>query len=133
MAKKPSYLLYNVEEHPPFWTTVGLGIQHAFVTAMLLMLPVIIVQEMGGTPVQAQNMIRWSLVAGGLGAILQALPRGPVGSGYLCPQLCGPAYLSASVLAAKSGGLPLVFGMTALAGVCEVLLSRLLPRLRACL
>jgi xanthine permease XanP len=116
MAKKPSNLLYSVAEQPPFWTTIGLGIQHAFVTAMLLVLPVIVVQEMGGTPVQAQSMIRWSLVAGGIGAILQALYRGPVGSGYLCPQLCGPASLSASVLAARSGGLSLVCGMTALAG-----------------
>lgn len=39
-------------------------------------------------------------------------------------------YLSPSLLAVKVGGLPLVFGMTILAGLFEALLSRLLPRLR---
>jgi xanthine/uracil permease len=90
MAKKPSNLLYSVAEHPPFWTTIGLGVQHAFVTAMLLVLPVIVVQEMSGTPAQAQNMIRWSLVAGGTGAILQALYRGPVGFWVSLPATVRP-------------------------------------------
>jgi NCS2 family nucleobase:cation symporter-2 len=131
MAQKPSNLIYGVDERPPFWTTILMGLQHMMVSAVTLILPVLIVQEIGGTAVQAQTMVRMSLIAGGIGVMLQVWRRGPVGSGYLCPQLCGPAYFSASLLAARKGGLPLVFGMTLLAGVFEALFSRVVYRFRA--
>jgi xanthine permease XanP len=70
------------------------------------------------------------MIAGGIGVIAQAQRRGPVGSGYLCPQVCGPSYLWASILAAKSGGLSLMFGMTFLTGAFEAAFSRLVRRLR---
>jgi xanthine permease XanP len=131
VPQKPSNLLYGVEDTPPVRRTVLLGLQHVFVMSVTLILPVLIVQAMGGTPAQAQHMVRMSLIAGGLGTLLQALHRGPVGSGYLCPQLSGPAYLSTSLLAAKTGGLSLVCGMTIIAGCFEALLSRVVYRLRA--
>jgi NCS2 family nucleobase:cation symporter-2 len=54
-----------------------------------------------------------------------------VGSGYFCPLVNGPAFLSASLLAAKTGGLSLVFGMTAVGGVFEAVFSRVAARMRA--
>jgi NCS2 family nucleobase:cation symporter-2 len=129
MAQKPSNLIYGVDEPPPLWMTALLGLQHVMVMSVTLILPVLIVQALGGTSSQAQDMVRLSLMAGGVGTIMQAWQK--VGSGYLCPQLCGPAYFSVSLLAARTGGLPLVFGMTALAGCFEALLSRLVYRLRA--
>ena len=44
--------------------------------------------------------------------------------------MCGPSFLAASVLCVKTGGLPLVFGMTAFSGVIEALFSRVVDRLR---
>jgi NCS2 family nucleobase:cation symporter-2 len=37
-----------------------------------------------------------SLLAGGVGTILQALKKKGIGSGYLCPSVCGTSYRSAS-------------------------------------
>jgi NCS2 family nucleobase:cation symporter-2 len=71
------------------------------------------------------------MIATGIGTILQGINRGPVGSGYFCPLINGPAFMSASILAGKMGGLSLIFGMTMFAGACEALLSRLLVKLRA--
>ena len=51
-----------------------------------------------------------------VGTVLQALPRGPVGSGFLAPPVFSATYLAPSVLAAEIGGLRLVFGMTVFAG-----------------
>jgi NCS2 family nucleobase:cation symporter-2 len=85
---------------------------------------------MGGTHLEASSLVSMSMMAGGVGAILQALKRGPVGSGCLCPQVCGPSFLSASLLAAQTGGLSLVCGMTVVAGVAETLFSRVMHRLR---
>ena len=75
-------------------------------------------------------MIQMSMIAGGLGTILQSLKRGPIGSGYLCPQVCGPSFLSASILAGRTAGLGAVFAGTFFGTFFEVILSRVIKRLR---
>ena len=75
-------------------------------------------------------MIQMSMIAGGLGTILQAVKKGPAGSGYLCPQICGPSFLSASILAGKTAGLGAVFAGTFFGSFFEVFLSRVIKRLR---
>ena len=130
MVKKPPNLLYGVEEKPPSWVVLLLGVQHIGIIAIGLIFPVVVVQEMGGGVADAARMVSVSMIAAGIGVMAQAWGRGPVGSGYLCPQLCGPSFLGASILAAKTGGLSLVFGMTALVGLFEMAFSRLVRRLR---
>ena len=130
MIRPASNLLYGVQDRPPLWITLLLGVQHIGIIAIGLIFPVVVVQEMGGSVADAARMVSISMIAAGIGVIAQALGRGPVGSGYLCPQLCGPSFLSASILAAKTGGLSLVFGMTALVGLFEMAFSRLVHRLR---
>jgi len=130
LSVKPPNLIYGVDDRPPFWASLSLGVQHLCLIAIGLLLPAILASEAGLTPSLAERLVSMSMVAGGVGAILQALPRGPVGSGFLCPPLCGPSFLAASIMAAKAGGLPLLFGMTTLSGITEVLLSRIMHRLR---
>jgi NCS2 family nucleobase:cation symporter-2 len=127
---KPSNLIYGVDEKPPIVSTLLLALQHTFVMSSTLILPVVIVSEIGGTLDQVQSVVSYSMIAAGLATILQSLKKGPVGSGYLCPHLVGPSYLSASIQAAWLGGLPLLFGMTAVAGFFEALFSRVVRRLR---
>jgi len=129
-VKKPSNIIYGVDEKLPLWMTLFLGFQHVSVYSITLIFPVVIVREMGGTTSQAAFLVSISMIAGGIGAIVQALPKGPVGSGYLCPQVCGPSFLTASIMAAKAGGLSLLFGMTFISGLFEGLFSRVLNRLR---
>ncbi len=131
MPKKPPELTYGVDEDPPFLTNLLLGLQHIFIISISLIFPVVVVRSIGGTPQQAEFMVSMSMLAAGIGTMLQALNRRGMGSGYLCPSVCGPSYLSASLLAANVGGLPLLFGMTSVAGLFEVLLSRVMHRLRA--
>ncbi len=72
-----------------------------------------------------------AMFATGIATILQGLNKGFIGSGYLCPLVNGPAFLSASLLAGKTGGLSLIFGMTVIGGIFEGAFSRVVPRLRA--
>ena len=130
MPVKPSNLIYGIDDKPALWVTLFLGFQHVCIVAIALIFPVVIVREAGGSPDEASYMVSISMIAGGIGAVVQALGRGPVGSGYLCPQVCGPSFLSASILAAKTGGTALLFGMTAMAGVLEAFFSRIMHRLR---
>jgi xanthine permease XanP len=67
----------------------------------------------------------------GIGTILQSRPIGPIGTGYMCPTTYTATYLAPSLLAARAGGLPLLFGMTFFSGALEAALSPLLNRLRA--
>ncbi len=131
MPKKPPELVYGVEDKPPLLTCLLLGLQHIFIITIVLVFPVVIVRSIGGTPEQAGFFVSMSMLASGVGTILQALKKKGIGSGYLCPSVCGPSYLPASLLAAQTGGLSLLFGMTAIAGSFEVLLSRVMHRLRA--
>jgi NCS2 family nucleobase:cation symporter-2 len=128
MAKKPTNLIYGVDEKPPVWLTLFMGFQHICIYAVTFSFPVLIVREMGGTTEQASFMISMSMVAGGIGAIAMALPK--IGSGYLCPPVCSPTNFAAAMVASKTGGLPLIYGMTLISGVAEALFSKIIQRLR---
>jgi len=130
MVKRPPNLTYAVDDEPPLLTNLLLGLQHVFLITISLIFPVVIVRSIGGTPQEAEFMVSMSMLAAGVGTVLHALNRRGIGSGYLCPSLCGPSFLSASLLAANVGGLHLLFGMTSVAGLFEVLLSRWIHRLR---
>ncbi|MDX9823223.1 MAG: solute carrier family 23 protein, partial [Syntrophales bacterium] len=131
MPQKPSNLLYGVDESPGWTALILLGFQHISVMSIAFIFPVVIVEAIGGDPSQARDLIGMAMLATGVGTILQGLHRGPVGSGYLCPLVSGPAFLSASLLAGKAGGLSLIFGMTVAAGCFEAVFSRFLARMRA--
>jgi NCS2 family nucleobase:cation symporter-2 len=130
VARKPPGLLFGVDERPPLADLLTLALQHVFVISVGWIFVVVIVKAIGGTDHEAAAMIRMSMLASGVGTILQSLARGPVGSGYLCPFSCGPAYVTASILAGREGGLPLIFGLTMTAGVFEALFSRVMRWLR---
>lgn len=130
VPKKPNNLSYGLNDKPPFLLALLLGFQHICLVAVALMLPVLIIREISGTDREAEHLVAISMIAGGIGTIMQSLKNGPLGSGFLCPQVCGPSFLWASILAAKTGGLALMYGMTLLAGIGEAFLSRLIPKLR---
>jgi len=127
---KPSDQLYGLNETPPVPITLLLGIQHVCIIAISFVFPVLLIRSMGGSEAQSQFMVSMSMLAGGVGVMVQALGKGPVGSGYLCPSVCGPSFLAASMLCVKTGGLSLVMGMTLFAGMIEGLFSRILEKIR---
>jgi len=129
--KKPPGLTYGVDESPPLGMTIALGFQHIFAMAGAFVFPVIIVRALGGPHELAQSMIRISMIAAGIGTLLQTFRSNPIGCGYLCPQHPGPSYVSASLLAANTGEPSLIYGMTLLAGSFEIAISRLIHKLRA--
>ncbi|MFO7446012.1 MAG: solute carrier family 23 protein [Ignavibacteriaceae bacterium] len=130
LPKKPANLIYDVNERPPLWTNLLLGLQHVMVISVGWIFVVVIVTAIGGTFAETGNVIRICMIASGTATILQALNKGPVGSGYLCPFSNGPAYIPASILAGQTGGLSLIFIFTSISGIFEGILSRILPRLR---
>jgi NCS2 family nucleobase:cation symporter-2 len=130
-GKKPPDIVYGVDDVPPLLVIALSGLQHVGLIAIFLIFPLLVVKELGASTVLSVNFLSVAVIALGIAAILQALPKGPVGSGFLCPANYSAIYLSPSLAAVKVGGLPLLFGMTLFAGMFEAALSPLLRRLRS--
>ncbi len=129
-VRKPANIVYGVEDLPPLGVTALSGVQHVGLMSINLIYPVLIAREAGSSPEAVAQIVSLSMIVLALGAILQALSRGPIGSGFLCQPVPTAAYLVPSLLAAREGGLALVFGMTIAAGLFEVVLARGLRYLR---
>jgi xanthine permease XanP len=128
--KKPTSLVYGVDESPPPLITVFNGVQHVGLIAINLVYP-LLVFRLAQTPFElVTNLLAIGMIVLGIGTFLQVMRVGPMGSGYMCPSTFTAAYLGPSLLAVKAGGLPVLFGMTIFAGALEAALSRLLDRLR---
>ncbi len=128
---KPSTLNYGVDDQPPLVTLIILGVQQVLMSTVGWVFMAAMLASFATSVVDTQNILRMGMVVAGVGAILQANRRGLGGSGYFCPPIVSPAYFSSILLAGSGYGLPTVFGMTALAGAGEMVLARLLPRLRS--
>lgn len=130
MTRKPDNIIYGVNDRPPLVVTILLALQHIFLLSSTLMFPAVLIQAIGGTFAQTKSLVAFSMIAAGIGTVVQASRFGPLGSGYLLPNLCGPAYLSISLQAAWIGGLPLMHGMILIGGVFEALFSQAVHHIR---
>ena len=134
--RKPSNLLYGLNDHPPLGITMALGLQHVFYSFYLAHLPGDNRAPVLGTGIDAYSanklFVSLSTIAGGVldlffagrpdktfwfGISLSCAMRAFVPFGF-------------NTSAVTTGGLPLLFGMTAFAGAVEVAFSRVMNRLR---
>ena len=130
MPKKPQDLIYGVDDKPPFMALLLLGIQHIFLMSSTLVLPIVLVTEIGGGFEQVRSVVGLTMIACGVGTVLQAVRWRIFGSGFVCPNLCGPNFFLASMEAAWLGGLPLMRGMTIIAGLVEAVFARLVNKIK---
>ena len=128
--QRPANLVYAVDEYPPPFRLALLGVQYAVMSSIYLVLVVIVLREAHATPTESIQVMGVACVGLAIGTAFQALSRGPIGSGFLAPPVFSAVYLAPSVIAARIGGMPLVFGMTIFAGIVEVLFAFSLHRLR---
>lgn len=130
MPKKPANLIYGLNDKPPFLVLLFLGIQHIFLMSSTLVLPIVLVNEIGGSFSEVRAVVSLTMISCGVGTILQVMRFGIIGSGYVCPNLCGPNFFVSSMQAAWLGGLPLMRGMTIVAGLVEALFSRVVEHVK---
>ncbi|HEX2257139.1 MAG TPA: solute carrier family 23 protein [Afifellaceae bacterium] len=129
-SAKPADLIYGLDDSPPLGTLFALGAQHVFIAFILLVVPVLVALEAGLARSQAASVVSMSLIAMGIVTLLQVKRLGPVGAGYLAPQITSVIYLPPLMIAAQAGGIGLVFGMTALSGAFGLVLAQVIGRLR---
>lgn len=130
MPKPPASIAIGVDRSPPPVQLALLAAQYAFLVCVYLVIVVIVVRAAGADAQTARSVVSMAMIAAGAGTALQALHRGPVGSGYLAPPVYSAIYLGPAILAARAGGLPAVALMTVCAGMTEIVVARFLHRLR---
>ena len=130
MAKENKAFEYSVNDVPPIGHLFASSIQHVMLMIMSLGLPILLANQLNGSAEFAASLISFSMLAAGLGSIVQSVGLPFIGSGYLCPNLCGPSYFSLSLSAAWVGGLPLMRGMIIIAGLVEMALAPVIQKLR---
>ncbi|MEI8395673.1 MAG: solute carrier family 23 protein [Rhodospirillaceae bacterium] len=128
---RPANLLYAVDDRPPLPILLLSTAQQTAASAAISIATLIAVLDATGADLPTTaNALRVSMLALGLVTLLQCMRVGRIGTGYLVPAVFATSYLPGMMLAAKEGGLPLVFGMTMIAGAIQALMSFALPRLR---
>jgi NCS2 family nucleobase:cation symporter-2 len=86
--KKPANLVYGADEQPPRLVTVISAVQHVGVIGIFMIYPLIIGRRAG---LAAEEMGMMALAAA---TLLQALPRGPVGSRFTVTGACPSSWSS---------------------------------------
>lgn len=125
---RPPALTYGVDDRPPPARLALLAFQYTVITMIYLVLVGIILRHAHVTTDEGLRVLTIACVGLGIGSILQAL-RGPIGSGFLALPVYSAVFLAPSIAAAQRGGMPLVYGMVAFAGLAEIIFALLLRQL----
>jgi xanthine permease XanP len=127
---RPPDLIYGLDERPPLVHLILLGAQHVAVICPYLVFIPLIAQAAGASTTVTSHAVALGMIAIALATLLQAHRLGPVGAGYLAPPVVSAIYFAPALEAAHRGGLALVCGMIAFAGVFEAIFAWALPRMR---
>jgi xanthine permease XanP len=129
-AKKPAALIYNADDRPGTLVVLTNGLQHVGLISINLVYPLLVCRAVDAPVPLVADMLSVGMIVLAFGAMIQVLRLGPVGSGYMLPSTFTATYFAPALMAARIGGLPLVFGMTVFAGAFEAAIAPMLNRLR---
>ncbi|MBE5783405.1 MAG: hypothetical protein E7329_08850 [Clostridiales bacterium] len=124
-------VLYSSGQTPPAAPLFFSSLQHMLLILSLGMaMPVSIARAAGLDLNLSGSLLAAALFTMGLTGILQTLPNRFIGSGFQSLSVADSAALSACILAAEIGGVPLVLGMTVFSGLLRFLLGSFTFKLR---
>ena len=124
-------VLYSSGQVPPAMPLFFSSLQHMLLVLSLGMaMPVSIARVVGLDLKLSASLLAAALFCMGFTCILQTIPNRILGSGYQSISVADSAALSACILAAEIGGIPLVLGMTIFSGVLRFILGSFTFKLR---
>ena len=131
MVGRSNKILYEVNEKPPLWLTLLMGLQHVLlIYSSIVFLPVII-GKAAGAPLDHILFASFAAgVASGLVTLIQVLRLGAIGTGYTLFMGSSAAYLAGSIATLKAGGFPLLATLSILVAPVEFLMAYFLRFLR---
>lgn len=129
MSRKPSNILYSVDEKPPLGTLLILGVQHATLSLLFLVYPLVAAAEAGLSFGDTQILITSCIIFMGLATIIECWPK--PGAGMLLVQIPNMAHLPLAVQSMSAGGPAVYATMNLIAAVSQLSLTRFMGVLRA--
>ncbi len=123
-------IVYHLNDKPPFLAWLTFGCQYVATVANYFIFPVILVHLANADIQTATSFISIMMFGTAFATILQSMVKGPLGSGMLLPLSPAPSYFPPSYLAVKLGGLPLLYGMTIIAGIMQALVSPMMKNIK---
>lgn len=128
---RPDGVRYWIDERPPWSMSLLLAVQQIAFLGSIMTLPVVLGRAAELDAGAEANLIALTMLAAGVGVMLQALNRYGIGAGLFAPMHTSGAAFPASLAAVQIGGLGLAFGMMSVIGLVQLLVGQVLPRLRA--
>ena len=101
--EKPADLVYGLDERPPLWSWIGLGLQNVAAICPYLVLVTLVVEAARLPADRAIGFMSMAMLAIAIYTLLQTIGRAPIGSGYLCPPVVSAIYLPGCLVAAGQG------------------------------
>lgn len=122
---------YPVNAKLSVFQVIIFGLQHVLSMFVGIITPPLVVSgALGLNLEQSAFLVSMSLLASGIGTLVQTHGIGPVGSRMLSVQGTSFTFVPVAIAAGQAGGLALMFGLTALCAPVEVILSRFLTNIR---
>jgi NCS2 family nucleobase:cation symporter-2/xanthine permease XanP len=126
-----SPLLYAVDENPPEWMSALLGLQMVvLVLAPIAVTPIVVARMAGIDPGEYGWIIFASLLASGIGTLIQVRRFGVVGSGYFLVIGSSGSFIACGLAAAQMGGMALVATMAVLTAPLQLAFAWFLGPMR---
>ena len=122
---------YEPDENPSNLLSFGLGMQHAMIAVPGIVLsPAILVQTAGGSEAYLMWAVCAALVISGITTVVQAVPVGRIGAGYVMMMGTSSAFLAISVSALEQGGPGLLATLIIVSSLFQFALAAKLSALR---
>ncbi len=131
MSSQHTNLLYDVDETPPLWLVIVMGMQHVMLIYSEIVIFPVIIGKKAGAPID--HIIFAALAAAmvsGLITLVQVIRFGKIGTGYVLFMGSSAAYLAGSVDVVAIGGFPLLATLSILVAPVEIILSYFLRFMR---
>lgn len=105
-------------------------LEHFGIGAVTLVIPRLVAQAAGLDGAEVESYCQIAMISVGIATLLQSWGWRGVGSGYLLPACFGGIYLAPILAVAAADGLGAVAGLTIVAGITQIVLSRALRLVR---
>lgn len=123
-------LLYSFDEKPKPIAMLLFAIQYLVPNIVSLLLLVLVLNQGNVDADTATSILSIGMIVMAGVTLAQCIKRFGIGPGMLLPPSIAPPYLAPSIIALKTGGLSLLFGMTLIAGIVQAGLSFVIKHLR---
>lgn len=128
---RPADIVYGLDDRPPPLQSSLLAFQSVALQSVYFVVPALAAAAFSMDGPRTVDFLCVSILAIAIGALLQGLTRGPLGSGYAIPYISTPVFLGAYLLAAQSGSIEAAGGLVMAAALIGAALTLLLRRLSA--